>query len=397
MAAPSKPWREGAAIILVGVASHAVNGMRPVIISTYAHVLGFDLGQAGYLLTAELLATNLGTIVATLWLDKLSGRRPMSVAMSLLLVANLLSGVSVSHPLMLLLPLRLVCGVSAGFGMGRLAIMIGLSRTPERLSGVYSVGTSVFAAIAAFCAPGAITVLGPSGLFLLVAALVPLALAATPWLPVTSLLGAPPTGRGGRRTLAILPVGLAAYYLSLGLYWPFVSSVGAVAGVGYRDSANVLGWSGIVSAAASLLAIVAGDRQSSTRCLLVLLGTGCLAEALPLIAPSLREAFWVSTCLFAFSWYALFPFLLGLMARIDPSGRLNGILYVIASAGFAAGPALGGCLVLHLRPFGLIWLQSLSLGSLALASIILARAALLHAPSVKAGGALAGLGGRTGL
>jgi MFS family permease len=357
---------QGLAVIVVGVASHALNSMKAVVVQSYIHSFGVAPSFAGYLLTAEMTAASVGTVFAAAFVNRLKSRAVLGCALTIMLIGNLASILlAEGHPPELLI-LRVICGLGAGFGLGRLAIAIAFSSKPDRLGGLYSVSSSAFASAGAFAMPALQDWIGRPAVFVVLGLTIPAALLLLRWFPEEGRAD----GQANRAPLGgadkvVIVVGLSLYYFALGAYWPFVSVIAGFSGLGYRATADVLGWASIAMIAASFVAVFFGDRKSSGALVLTLLGVGILSIGAPLAAPASQFVYMVCACLFTFSWGALFPFLLGLMSRLDPTGRLNGLLYVIAAVGFASGPAVAGWLIGHHHDplIGARWLQ---VGSLAL-------------------------------
>ena len=51
---------------------------------------------------------------------------------------------------------------------------------------------------------------------------------------------------------------------------------------------------------------------------------------------------------FAYCYLAVVPMMLGVLSRLDSSGQMNGVFYVLAVAGIAAGPSISGWVIAHL-------------------------------------------------
>ncbi len=233
------------------------------------------------------------------------------------------------------------------------------------MSGLYTVCSSAYGAFAAFAILPLQSVLGAPAIFVMVAFLIPIAMTLLRWFPTEA-----PVRPSVRRVStvdtkgkAVIVVGMMLYYVGLGGYWPFVGVIGGRCGVSPETVSIILGAAGVTSIGASLIAVLFGDRSRSSLLICVLLAAGVVAVAGPLAVPSSVTVYVVSTCMVIFSWFAAFPFLLGLMSRLDPSGRMNGLLYVVAAIGFAFGPAIAGWLIDH-DPDPLIGARLLQQGAL---------------------------------
>jgi hypothetical protein len=169
-------WGAILAIVLVGVAAHATSSLKPLIIQAFIHGVGFAKAIFGYLLTAEMVSTSVGSIVATAFPFGLRRRWHLFVALALMMLANFASIPFKSDPGAVLYGLRCLSGLGAGFGLGRLGILIALSGRPERTAGLYSVSTQLYGAVAAFAMPVIDRFCGANSIFVILAGTVPLAL-----------------------------------------------------------------------------------------------------------------------------------------------------------------------------------------------------------------------------
>jgi hypothetical protein len=361
-------------IIFVGVASHAVGSMKPVVIEAYIHGLNLNPSVAGYLLTTEMVSTSLGTIVAALGGNVVRSRQFLFLALASVLLANLVSyGTQATGEALFLL--RFLAGFGAGVGLGRLGVAIAFSSQPNRVAGIYSVATMAFGSFAAFAMPWLRHLWGDWALFLFLAVSLPGALVLIRWFPTSAEGGHDVRADDlsiGRRSFIIATLSL--YYIAIGAYWPFAGEIGRKTGLSYQSVSAVLGLAAIAGIVGSGVSVLFGDRRDATGTMRGLFAAQSLSILLPILSPPSQELFRFSACLFVFSWFALFPFLLGMMSRLDPSGRLNGLLYVVAAAAFAAGPGAAGWLIGHdqVEGRGLLKLQWLSLVAMLISTVALA-------------------------
>jgi MFS family permease len=361
-------------IVFVGVASHAVGSMKPVVIEAYIHSINLSPSVAGYLLTSEMVSTSLGTIVAALGGNVVRSRQFLFIALASVLLANVVSyAIQATGETLFLL--RFLAGFGAGVGLGRLGVAIAFSSQPNRVAGIYSVATMAFGSFAAFSIPSLRHVWGDWVLFLFLAASLPAALILIRWFPISI------DGRQDVRSdvlstgsRSVIVAALSLYYIAIGAYWPFAGEIGRKAGLSYHMVSAVLGFAAIAGLVGSGVSVLFGDRRDANGLMRGLFAAQSLSILLPVLSPASQELFRFSACLFAFSWFALFPFLMGMMSRLDPSGRLNGLLYVVAAAAFAAGPGAAGWLIGHDRAEdgGLLKLQWFSLVSMLISTAALA-------------------------
>ena len=337
------------AIVLAGVAGHATSTLKPLIIQAFVHSIGFDKATAGYLLTAEMISTSAGTIVATAFPFALRRRQYLFVALALTMLANLASIPLKGDAGMLLYGLRCLSGLGAGFGLGRLGILIALSARPGRTAGLYSILTQLYGAVAAFAMPLIDRLCGANSIFVILAGTIPLALITIGWIPEnherTVKTKAISTGESQPLRLLeklVLSASFGVFYLGVGTFWPFISVLGETAGVDRTLITTVLGWGAIVSALGSITAIFVGDRKASAPVITLVFVGLCLSVALQLLSPRSLSVFVASALLFAYAYWVINPMILAVMSKLDTSGQMNGVYYIVAVGGISLGPALAG-------------------------------------------------------
>jgi predicted MFS family arabinose efflux permease len=342
------------AIVLAGVAGHATSTLKPLIIQAFVHSIGFDKATAGYLLTAEMISTSAGTIIATAFPFALRRRQYLFAALTLTMLANLASIPFKGDVGIFLYGLRCLSGLGAGFGLGRLGILIALSARPGRTAGFYSILTQLYGAVAAFAMPVITRLCGANSIFVILAGTIPLALVTIRWIPENHVRTVKAAAISTRKAhplrlveKLILSISFGVFYLGVGTFWPFISVLGETAGVDRAQITTVLGWGAIVSALGSVTAIFVGDRKASAPIItLVFLGL-CLSVVLQLVSPRSFSVFVTSSLLFAYAYWVINPMILAVVSKLDTSGQMNGVYYVVAVGGISLGPALAGWVLTH--------------------------------------------------
>lgn len=341
--------RSGAAVILVGVTANASAIIKPVIIGTYVAHYAFSPRTAGYLLAAEMTAAAIGTLISAVLLAHVSQRRFVLAAIAMILIGNL--GAATMPGEASFFFWRTIAGLGHGFALGPVSAAIARVRQPDRLAGLMSVAVMASASALSFVGPFLQSKIGGAGLFVAMAATIPLALIGLRWFPDGP--NSDIAGDGARRVFPPLPssgvvtfsfVGLLIWYLVVGGYWPYVEQFARAAHLDYAAASRILGWATLISVLGASISIFVGDRFGRMRMLSLLFIVQAASVLTMLFAGSHLFAYALSASLFVFSWIALFPYLLGLMSQIDPGGRLNGLLYVAALMGYAIGPAAAGYL-----------------------------------------------------
>jgi uncharacterized membrane protein len=145
----------------------------------------------------------------------------------------------------------------------------------------------------------------------------------------------------------ILAASFGVFFLGIGTFWPFISVLGETADIGRTQMSSVLGWAALVSALGAGTAVFTGDRKASAPILTVFFVFLCMSIALQLMFPRSLTFFIVSALLFAYAYFVINPMVLGIMSKLDKTGQMNGVYYVVAVGGISLGPALAGWILAH--------------------------------------------------
>lgn len=341
-------WCALSAVCLAAIIVNADVALKPLLLASYIGFLHFDTQDAAYLVAIEASATAVATALAAAFVNRFTRSRTMLLALIVIGVANALSLVAESFPL--LAGVRALAGLGHGTGLAVVAASIASFRQPDRAAGVMTMAASLAGTLMMLGVPQAQGVFGAAPIFWLMGALIlpPLvflrALPARRGVPQTDPSSpAPPPALFGRLTLVSLLVA-AFFYLSVGAFGPFSAQLGLDAGLSYQQSGAVLALAGVASMLGAITAIAAADRFGRVvPVVLSVLGAGASLGAL-LIAPQSQAVFRVAVPAFFFCWASVYPYLMGFASRLDPTGRVNGLFFTLSLLGFAAGPAIGGML-----------------------------------------------------
>jgi predicted MFS family arabinose efflux permease len=368
------------AVVLLGVAGYAIAAIKPLMVTSYVTDFGLSTRLAGYLLGTEMTSMAVGTLAAAALMPYTRARRYVLFALLTILggdLGSMMTGVGAY-----LFGWRVVAGFGHGFALGRFGAAIATFEHPDRVSGVYTVCEKAFAAVFSLLLPTLMATIGPRSLF----AVGPVtAIAAIVWLRWFPINDAPrgeevmdsdtktPRLRLAVSTVVLVAVGTSLYYVSIGAYWPFVGQFSSATGLDYATKVRILGWSSLIGICGSSISIVISDRFGRFWLIAGFLCLQLLSVVSLLFAGDSIFQYGVSACVYIFAWLAVFPYLMGLMSRIDPVGRLNGLLYTIAAIGFAIGPISASWLVgrTTTERIGLTLVQEISLVLLFIGAVLL--------------------------
>lgn len=343
--------RDPAALIVGAIGAQVVGGLAPqlspLMIGGLMSGLSLSERAAGFVATVELLALAVTAIAIAPVLPRLSCRRVGLAAVVLALLAQTGSIFSVS-----LAPLALLRGVS-GIGEGALyavslSVVAARSSNPDKVYGYFQ-AVWALGSVALFSAGGELTAaFAQRGIF---------GLAAGVTLLLAPLLFLIPNARaesgdrdpaGPAQASALLGgmtlVAIALYLTASAAIYTFTAPLGERAGL---DTSTI----GYVLTAGTLIGLAGAGASSvlHVRCGRAIPITGfCAGFALVTFALCLsRDATVYSAALIAsiVIYYFSIPYLYGLAAALDRSGRWAAAASSAYLLGFAAGPLIGGILI----------------------------------------------------
>jgi predicted MFS family arabinose efflux permease len=325
-----------------------------------AMALGYNLspGQLSLLVSVELGVYVLSTIFCST-LSLSDYRRWLPVGCLTVIAANL--ALAFFAPQLPFLPARAVAGLGAGFGFGYALKMCALSQKPAQNFGILtgSMAVLMIAGVqgmaqltAAQTATGVTEAEGARNvatiIFVVYAAMA--AFAAVIFLfnrPASVKLGdtAIAGARGLLGPLAILGLtALLIMFMGQGAVWAFLQTLGVSHGYAVGDVANamsVFAIMGIVGSFSVALLPKALPTSSAIGLAFVILLAGLFA----LYAPASISWYVAGSGICGFFWSFAMPQVLGLLARIDPTGRASILGGSMASTGAALGPLAAGALI----------------------------------------------------
>jgi predicted MFS family arabinose efflux permease len=347
---PSSP-RDSASLVIGAIAAQVVGGlvtqMSPFMIGGLMDGLSLSERDAGFVVSVEILALAVTAIAIAPILPEFSDRRVGFVAVALAVLAQSASILSASLPLLTLL--RGLAGVGEGalYALS-LSVVASRSSNPDKVYGYFQVVWAL-GSVALFAIGGQLTAaFAHHGIFVLMIA-VTLVLA-----PLLLLVPDPrPQSREGfaagsaRTSPALGVMTLAAIMLYLivsSAVYAFSAPLGERAGldtsaVGYALSVSTL--VGLAGAGAATVLNVRWGRMVPTSGFFVAFALVAIVLCLSRNPTAYVTALVASVVIYYFSM----PYLFGLAAALDRSGRWAagaGSAYLF---GFAAGPLFGGVVI----------------------------------------------------
>jgi len=339
------------ALILTALAGNASVSLKPILIGSYVEFLKYSASTAGYMVSAEASAMSLSTAVTAMNVDRWGRKQWTFTALVIIVAGNVLS-LFVRSPAALAMA-RALAGIGHGMALAVTAACIASFSQPDRTAGIVTVGVSALGIVLIFLVPWAQAEIGIQPLFGLMALVAFPSLLLLRRMPMGHVNGgvqelATPrlTDLMGERNVVITLAAVAFFYLSVGSFWPFAEQVGRAAGLTYAASSRVIAFAEFASVLGALVAIWLGDRFGR------LLPIGCsLTLAVAglaglLLVPDQPVVFSVAAIVYMFAWASMYPFLLGFASQLDPSGRVNGLVFSLSLIGLAVGPGVGSTIIM---------------------------------------------------
>ncbi len=335
----------------------------PIIVGAYVDVLGFSEQRAAQVYSADMAGAALGGILVFFVLRMLNWRNIVRAGFLLFISGNLVS--IAAESISTFVVIRLVAGTGAGMLISMTVVSIGLTRSPDRIYGLWGGCQFTLAALVVAVLPRLITTYGLTAPFLILAGLGIAIFWASYFFPnggEAKAGGSPLAGTRHGTILGVIGlVGYFVFFLGQAAVWPFGERMGIAAGLAAADIGNAVAASLIGAIGGSLLAAAIGNAFGR---IVPLLGTMAVSSVGALIIatePSL-VLFTIGLCIFNFSWNFCIPYLNAIIANLDQGGRLLAAAGIVLTASSSAGPAIGSLILVEGNGYApLLWLLLLSL------------------------------------
>lgn len=335
-----------ASIVMTGLASAAIIVAMPGLLAGLSMRLDLTSSQIALVNSSEMGGTTVTTLAVAAWLGRLDRRRAAFAGLLLLILGNLVSALATTFPTLMIA--RLVAGLAAGALQGILSASIAATPIPDRLFAIYltanlTATTVLLGLLSRFSAAG-----HPEWLFMIVIAMAVIAILLLRWLP------AGPAANGSKAENAArfpLTYGISALLgtfillIGIGLTWPLVGMLGLERRLSGEAVASTLSFATIGGIAASVL-VSAGGARLGRRVPILVGATGLCFSALTFVIRDDQTSFAAAAFVFMFCWVLILPYCSGVVATLDPSGRLAVLWVTMQFAGLAAGPVIAAGLVL---------------------------------------------------
>jgi predicted MFS family arabinose efflux permease len=339
-----------AARIVLGVVTTAgvlYANLGPVIVSGLAATPGYSAETAGYVFSLNLYGSMLGGLVVVPFVARADWRPLAATFLVLALLADVAS--TLVHAVAALYALRFAHGFACGAFLGLAASVIARAAAPERTFAFYIAVQITLGGVGAMALTGIAATDGIRVVWICLAAYGALALMLLPWLDPYS---AQPRRAAGadtpdrRAPWSPVALSLAALFLyQAGQMAAFAYTIEFGHHHGLDD--NFIGtavaislWIGGPSAI-----LVAWWSTRSGRLRPVFAGMLLTAVAVSLFALSDPGTYFAANVGLNVMFSMTFPYLMGVAAEMDNTGRLAAVAGFVSASGLATGPAIAATLL----------------------------------------------------
>jgi predicted MFS family arabinose efflux permease len=333
--------------------------LAPLIVGALVSHLGFTEAVAAMMLTVEFLSIAAASLLIAPFASCIDRRLAAFAASAVIIAGSVLS--MAAHTATGLVPARVLTGLGEGVLAATISAAAAGTPAPQRLFALLGLSIGLYAMLVLLVVPWQIQRFGVAGLFgiiVVVGLLVLPLLKDFPARAVASLRVDP--ARLPKATLRLALVGLAALLLlaagqsSIAAY---LERVGTALGMSGQAIGNALALAALASLAGPAAAHVLGDRFGH--------GLPWMAGGAVLCASSLTIGYAGTALPYTVAAVGtmtgvlfLMPYVMGLYATLDASGRVAAAGPAFGTFGGAIGPALGAAiLALGFDYAGVAWLS----------------------------------------
>lgn len=352
-------WREprGLAIVpysLLGALPFSMVLFMPMFVGGFVTDFGLSERQAGTLAAINIAGFGLATMIAFLWVSRVSIRAMVTVATVLFVAANGLS--AGFHGFGGLVALRFLEGVAAGTLSSGIVVSISKLKNADRQFGIWLAVQLLYGTIGFLLIPSIFNEFGTGGGFGAIALLGVLFAPLARWLPSkVQAEQAPPassqSGSSGHPGWGV--ASLLAFYVGLNVVWAYLERLGANAGLSLQAISWALSMANFAGLAGATIVALAASRLN--RAISLTIGLTITAfSALALLGRPTTIHFAAATSVYLFGWCFLIPLMLAAISDADKTGRYVAHGNAAIGVGLALGPYVGAQLINPTKGYSLI-------------------------------------------
>ncbi len=317
----------------------------PILLGSVVESFVLRDGTAGIVIAIEIGASAVSAILVSSLVSRLRVRAVGIACIVVVILGDFSS--SFVDTVEVFVVVRVVAAFGAGALFALANSLAARTRHPEKTYAMLGIAVILAATVGFLILTVAIERFGPQAAF---AALAVLSLLGVPfllWLPVEARM---PAGGGKREWLAIgsfrgmalaMLLGFFILFVGQNAVWVYVERIGMAIGLPLAEISTILVLNGFIA----LLGPFAAHRLGTRFGRVVPIVTGMLIQmvtVITLVYSFERLGYGASMIILSLSYVFVIPYFRGVMASLDPVGRVVGASTAFVSVGAAAGPAFGG-------------------------------------------------------
>jgi len=316
----------------------------PLLVGAVADNLYFNDSQIGFLASAELAGSAVGSVIALFWVRSANWRIAVSIALLILGCANLFSILIDSF--LPLISIRFLAGIAAGSVLSLSLTALSDTRNPDHSFGLSVAAQVAFQVFGFVILPSVVEVWGVDGIYFLLGALVLSSLVTVRWLPPRGAIKTIP----GKMKLSLSPralmglVGCTMFLVNVGCFWTYIERMGVAAGFTSKFIGVGLAAAVAVGIIGALTASWLRDRYGRLRPLAVAT-LATVVSVIMLVEGMGAITFLVAAGIYNFVWNFAIPYQYAAISTADSSGRLIVLVPGFQGVGLSIGPAIAALFV----------------------------------------------------
>jgi predicted MFS family arabinose efflux permease len=346
-------------LAFLGTAGIFYVNIMSALVSGLVDGLHFSAAAAGRIAACNTYGAAAGAFCAVLIVRRVAWR-PAAVALLLTLIGLDLVSTQI-HGVLALTVVRSLHGLAGGLLVGVSYSVFARTGSPDRCFGMLMVVQSSLGGLGLMFLPRLVPLFGASVLFLALALFSAVALSMLPFLPAYARpTDAPAPNSAPVETLAAvprdaqppafpyaLPIALLAVFffqsgnMALAAY---IIELGRAYGLSLDFISTWIGLSGWLATVGSVLVVVFGTRWGRTLPIAIG-GAAAVVGNFAFHGSASAFVFAAANVATAITWFFVSPYLLGLCATFDRTGRSAALAGLFSKLGFATGPYVASLLV----------------------------------------------------
>jgi hypothetical protein len=289
----------------------------------------------------EVLGGALASLIAVVWVRKVSWRVAGAFAIAVIIAGNILSSMQTDFT-----TLAIIRFVTGFFGQGTafavaIAIISGTKNTEQNFA--LSIAAQVaFGVVVMFTLPSAVEKWGYAGIMIPLAVLALAILPLLKWIPGTVVGPMDMSSDAAKSSVVpalIAILAMLVWCTGLGAVWGSIQLIGIAGGLSAVDAGFALGISSGVAIAGALTASALGDKLGRIPPVMVALAIQAVAIWF-LQGDMVLFRFAATAAIFQIFWNLTGPYMMGAVAMSDTSGRVSVTIPAAQTGGFFLGPAI---------------------------------------------------------